>query len=149
MEIKFRGKSTLLIDYLEMIGVEHDNGWIYGSLIANGKSPYIVGDIEESTVDYIVHEFWSEVELESVAQNTGLIDIKGNPIYNNDLIRDDENFIWEVIYSQGAFYAECNDLLAKQLLSSINLFGKVIGNKFDNPNLVGANHDRGTKEGMK
>ncbi|MEK5069794.1 YopX family protein [Sporosarcina sp. FSL K6-1508] len=138
IETKFRGKSIMPIDYLDMIGVEHADGWMVGNLITNGGKPYIVGDLTEATDEYINHEFWAAVEPGSVGQGTGLVDIKGNQIYNSDLIKDDENFVWEVIYSQGAFYARCNDLMARQLLSSINLFGVVVGKKYENPDLIGA-----------
>jgi hypothetical protein len=69
-------------------------------------------------------------------QNTGLIDIQGKPIFEKDVIQDDEGFRWNVFYKHGAFYAECTGLMAKQLLSSVNLFGKVIGNIYENPELL-------------
>ncbi|MEK5215289.1 YopX family protein [Psychrobacillus sp. FSL H8-0487] len=81
--------------------------------------------------------YFSEKNDHVLMRYTGLLDIKGKQIYDADLIKDDENFIWEVIYKQGAFYAKCDDLMAVQLLSSVNLFGVVVGNKYDNPELLG------------
>jgi hypothetical protein len=81
---------------------------------------------------------FDEVEL---MQYTGLIDIQGKPIFEKDVIQDDEGFRWNVFYKHGSFYAECTDLMAEQLLSSVNLFGKVIGNIYENPELVKGHND--------
>lgn len=95
---------------------------------------------ENDSADYWDGVVSSDVEvLNNILNNnyyewlqcTGLIDVKGNKIFDRDLIKDDENFIWEVFYKQGAFYAKCDDLMAEQLLSSVNLYGVVIGNVFE------------------
>lgn len=114
-------------------GLDHEGRWFVGSCLKTGTGMHyivpqnIIGDLPQYSV-----------RTETVGQFTGLVDIKGKQIYNADLIKDDESFIWEVIYNQGAFYARCNDLMARQLLSSINLFGNVVGNKYENPDLLGA-----------
>lgn len=77
---------------------------------------------------------FSEVEF---IKYTGLIDIEGREIYDADILKDDENFLWLVKYKQGAFVAECSDLMAEQQLSSINLYSKTIGNNLKNPELLG------------
>ena len=114
-----------------------------------GITEPIWGDCEEAHIRVCeFHENPSKKETDvrmsvdyELMQCSGLIDIKGNEIFEKDLIKDDENFIWEVFYKQGAFYAKCTDLMAEQLLSSINLFGVVIGNIYENPELLeGANH---------
>lgn len=122
----FRGKSLL-------------NGeWRYGDFVSD------IGEFNRTCDKAYILPHWDklnvpiQVDKDSVGQYTGLVDITGNQIFHADLIKDDENFIWEVIYSQGAFYAQCDDLMAKQLLSSINLFGNVIGNRHEHPNLISA-----------
>lgn len=40
-EIKFRGKSKLVIEELEELCVEHSNGWVYGNLVMYRETPYI------------------------------------------------------------------------------------------------------------
>ncbi|MGF9978699.1 YopX family protein [Viridibacillus arvi] len=103
--------------------------WIYSSAVDYR------GEFEQWCIFDFEDEQW--LYCGEPQQYTGLIDIKGNQIYHTDLIKDDENFIWEVIYKQGAFYAKCDDLMAEQLLSSVNLFGVVVGNTYEHPELLG------------
>ena len=72
---KFRGKAELSIQELDEIGLVHDNGWIVGNLIVNDGSPMIVGEVIESTDEYIALERWCSVESESVGQYTGIDDV--------------------------------------------------------------------------
>lgn len=66
-EIKFRGKSKLPAEDMKMLGIEHDNGWVYGYYVDG----YIVGPVVESTEEYIALEWWCPVHRETVGQYTG------------------------------------------------------------------------------
>ncbi|MGE7932146.1 YopX family protein [Viridibacillus arvi] len=121
-EIKFRLWCKDLEEIIEVIkmGFENNELW-YIECIDHDKELL----------------YFPEKNDHVLMQYTGLLDIKGKQIYDADLIKDDENFIWEVIYKQGAFYAKCDDLMAEQLLSSVNLFGVVVGNTYEHPGLLG------------
>lgn len=95
------------------------------------KSKEMIYGFKGCSLTYILDIWECEKHVSKPMQYTGLLDIKGNKIFNKDLIKDDENFIWEVFYKQGAFYVKCDDLMAEQLLSSVNLYGVVIGNVFE------------------
>lgn len=85
--IRFRGKSKLSIEELVSMSVEHHNGWVYGNLIQNGDNPYIVGDIVDSSDEYIAHEYWIPVHPESLGQFTGLLDKDGKDIYVGSIVQ--------------------------------------------------------------
>lgn len=73
---RYRGKA---IENIE--GVCKHGDWVYGAYVEGArldKIPYIIGNIEEATNNYVIPWFWARVDKETVVQGLGKPDIKGN-----------------------------------------------------------------------
>lgn len=138
-KIKFRGKNKYI-------------GWVFGQLAygLNGET-YIIEEVEldnsyglEETILYPV--MWHRVDPETVGQFTGLYDNAKKEIYEGDIVKVNDEIIAEVIWE--------NDYLGYFLYvneeNSIDSFEngeqplydywgsiEVIGNIYDNPELLG------------
>lgn len=144
-EIKFRGKSKLVIEELEKLCVEHSDGWVYGNLVMYGKTPYIVGDFIEVDPEYTINEFWIPVIHESVGQYTGLKDKNGVEIYEGDVLEAEHKLKtqkfkrkYQVIFNEKGYW-DAISLDDKPVRLCYAGFDKceVIGNIYENKELLG------------
>ena len=137
-EIKFRGKRA-------------DNGeWVYGSYQADvmsfGKHTIIYSDNEGFYCE-------DEVVPETVGQYTGLKDRQGIKIYTRDMIKTCElvneeknKYVFQryiVVFENGCFMAKnindpCHRLMPLHEIIDDGPWVTVIGNRFDNPELLEA-----------
>ena len=133
-EIKFRGKRI-------------DNGeWVYGDLL----QPTEICDIYEISNCESIDGTRYEVIPETIGQYTGLHDKNGKEIYEGDIVKY-ETF-WEgdceyeggmaVIYwdnEDTGFYCECQEYHYSLDMFNLtrNLSPEIIGNIYDNPELLG------------
>jgi uncharacterized phage protein (TIGR01671 family) len=154
-EIRFRGKTINLYKWAQK------GDWVYGGIVLNAndaiscitENPF-TGDMESI-----------EVDSGSVGQCTGLQDVRGDPIYEGDIIRiedeDSSTHINAVVcfgeytkYDTGWFIHFGNELnnknktifndsqyLNRSLRHELNFWLKddeccIIGNIYDNPELL-------------
>ena len=155
-EVKFRGKALLEEYQWNSYGIKNNNRWIEGNLIQNENNPWIVGDIVEADWEYLVHEFWVEVESKTVGQYTGLKDKNGREIYEGDIVyykSEVEQFGEPLIHVQigvisidkgmvgfrgktrQVYRGEANTHNSNFLMLSSEIY-EVIGNICENPELL-------------
>lgn len=129
-EILFRGKRI-------------DNGeWIYGSLINNESVPRIIVNSEYSTGTTYV-SYAPRIDSKTIGQFTGKYDNNGNRIFEGDIVtqpvretRKHSNCIIEFINGKfQAHYKSSNKYFDRYY--DINSYTKVIGNIYDNKEILG------------
>ncbi|MCT3338771.1 YopX family protein [Lacticaseibacillus paracasei] len=145
-EIKFRGYDP------------DTKRWYYGSLVKQNKTTYVTSedyDQNPSNTEWFI--LWDEmtdwclpnrhiqgsVDPKSIGEYTGLHDKNGREIYEGDIVRtgkdnigDPELMIGQVIMREGSWLIE-----NEKKQEAIDLFSEitsreVIGNIFDNPELL-------------
>lgn len=137
-EILFRGKRT-------------DNGeWVEGYYVRYG----FTGKEKHYIVPVYASDLYAfEVDKKTVCQNTGLTDKSSKKIWENDIVKyqykHTEKIIGRIFFSD--FRASFSVTAGRKGSSSINndLFRyvrngnrvEVIGNIFDNPELLGVEHE--------
>ena len=118
--IKFRGKSTLTDE------------WFYGDLVhsADKKRTAILVNDKDSYDE-------CEVVPETVGQFIGLYDCAGKEIFEGDILNFN-GFTVEVRFVRGVFAFLANGNLDDELYGDCrtDLFAKVIGNIYENPNIL-------------
>ena len=118
--IKFRVKSIL------------NDEWLYGDLVhlADKKRLAILVNDKDSYDE-------CEVAPETVGQFTGLYDCDGKEIFEGDIL-DFNGITVEVRFVRGVFALLANGNLDDELCGDCrtDLFAKVIGNVYENPDIL-------------
>lgn len=137
-EIKFRGKTE-------------SNQFIFGDLIQyeNGDTAIFEKKITRYGYEATQISNRTKVDKETIGQFTGLHDKNGKEIYEGDIVRfhfmssraysselfPTKKFFGEITTNKYNLWAILSDGLEIHIENAIK-YGEVIGNKFDNPELL-------------
>ena len=124
-----------------------DNGeWVEGSLI---QSPYMgevrswISTPKDKTRLRAIATYYGdwravEVRTDTICQYTGLTDKNGNKIWENDVVIVNGNYTGKVIWSElWTNYTVIGSNINISINNRWNDIYEVIGNIFDNPELIG------------
>lgn len=129
-----------------------DSEWVYGYYVQtndflDGRKLNLI--FEANSVNYPRGEIVGthEVEPETVSQYTGLTDKNGVKIFEGDIIKFDGDWeeyggnVFEVVFTNGCFYLGRNPDTICFLLKTFVEWAEVVGNIYDNPELLGGDSD--------
>ena len=136
---------------IEFRGKRIDNGeWVYGYLFKIWERTYILWGTTNGIPNMI------EVRPETVSQYTGLKDKNDKEIYEGDIVCTpyidcifgdmvnniiDKDFKWTVVFNEGSFCVENEDRMVYLYSFTQNGNVEVIGNLYENPNLLEEPHE--------
>ena len=119
-----------------------DNGeWVEGWLFKTQEHTYIAYDRQFNDDLFLSPQnIFIAVDENTICQYTGLTDKNGNKIWENDIV-DIQHYAskaHKIKWGYGGFYVGINGLLCHY-----NTVCEVIGNIFDNPELLKGSEDNG------
>ena len=129
-EIKYRGLKTF-----QIFDGETKRVWIYGFYLKRGT----YGDPGPQAHIFVYENGYEgyRVDAETVGQFTGLSDIDGNEIYEDDILTFSDGKIGLVEFSHGCFVVRyAKDAVPQNLYEIRDWNIKILGNKFENPELL-------------
>jgi len=105
--------------------------------------PQAISFDTQSSVPFAVsvpRKSWERVEKFELLQWTGLVDQTGVDVYEADLVQI-ASIIYKVIWNESIAAFELADLCSTKTVNvTLVSSGDVIGNEFENPNLLGGNY---------
>ena len=122
--IKFRGKSI------------YGDGWLLGSLIKIEEDRYaVIPNLNDIEIGKSIGLY--EVYSETVGQFTGLFDKNGKEIYEGDILNNGQRNYFVCWNSErGAWWLKNKDLIYTTPLGFLSIELFVVGNIYDNPDLI-------------
>ena len=125
-----------------------ENQWVYGAIFEGKEKSYIITNVKV-TDEWQDSEIGADVigclvDAETICQDTGLTDKNGRKIFEGDILqietenltKDDGYFTVE--WSEpGCCFVLCGNKYLDHFDNVYKDFREVIGNIFDNPDLIG------------
>ena len=111
--------------------------WVVGYYVFLNDTHYIV---EAGSEDWGENGEWFQVVPKSIGQYTGLKDENGEKIFKGDIVlyrRNNVTSVGVVDFADGAFGVRFNDGTSAMFLCFAADYSEVIGNIYDNPELLG------------
>lgn len=119
--------------------------WQYGHLIEDRGRAFIINEVVEANEQYITIGSWCPVDIESVGRFTGLFDDNLAEIYEKDIIGTKNGLLNGFVEYREDLGMWTNTLIRYnnfERLGSVASDRKIIGNVFENPELLEADNDR-------
>ena len=132
-EIKYRGLKKF-----QIFGGDTKKVWIYGFYLKRGT----YGDPGPQAHIFVYENGYEgyRVEAETIGQFTGIFDKDNREIYEDDIIKFSDGRVGVVEFERGCFWVRYGSGQLVQLLYELKKYQlEVIGNKFENPELIMSN----------
>ena len=140
-EIKYRGLKKFQIFGGDTKKVwDTKRVWIYGFYLKRGT----YGDPGPQAHIFVYENGYEgyRVEAETIGQFTGIFDKDGKEIYEDDIIKFADGRVGIVEFEHGCFILRFDDSQLAQPLREVKDWQlEVIGNRFENPELLTSNPD--------
>ena len=119
--------------------------WQYGYLIEDNGEAFIINEVIEANEQYITIGSWCPVDNESVGRFTGLFDNNLVEIYEKDIIGIKDGLLNGFVEYREDLGMWTNTLIRYnnfERLCRVASDREIIGNVFENPELLEADNDR-------
>ncbi len=119
--------------------------WQYGYLIEDNGEAFIINEVIEANEQYITIGSWCPVDNESVGRFTGLFDDNLVEIYEKDILGTKDGLLNGFVEYREDLGMWTNSLIRYnnfERLCNVASSREVIGNVYENPELLETNHDR-------
>lgn len=119
--------------------------WQYGYLIEDRGRSFIINEVIEANEQYITIGSWCPVDNESVGRFTGLFDDNLVEIYEKDILGTKDGLLNGFVEYREDLGMWTNSLIRYnnfERLCNVASDRKIIGNVFENPELLEVDHDR-------